>query len=203
MPVGLPGFVDVGRVDRHDLALEATFGPRPLRAHLRLEPELVGVGAGDAPLVGDALRAFELRRELVVLAVRRGGRAPEVAAGRGAERDPRHRLDAAAERDVDDARLHERRREVGRLLRRAALAVDGAARDLEREPGAQPRVAGDVERLLADLAHAAADDLADERGIDARPLDHGSLHGRRAGRPGAPWPARRCGARAASGRLRR
>ena len=64
-------FVDVGRVDRHDLALEATLGPGPLGAHLRLETELVGVGAGDAPLVGDAFRALELRRELVVLAVRR------------------------------------------------------------------------------------------------------------------------------------
>ena len=147
-------------------------------AHLRLETELVGVGAGDAPLVGDALRALELRRELVVLAVRGGGRAAEVAAGRRAERDAAHRLDAARQRDVDHARLHERGREVGGLLRRSALRVDGAARDLEREAGAQPRVPRDVERLLADLAHAAADHLADEAGIDAGPLDHGALHGR-------------------------
>ena len=119
---GLSVLADVGRVDRDDLALEPALGPRPLRAHLRLEAELVGVGAGDAPLVGDALGAFELRRELVVLAVRRGGRSPEVAAGRRAERDAAHRLDAARQRDVDHARLHERGREVGRLLRRAALA---------------------------------------------------------------------------------
>ena len=69
-----------------------------------------------------------------------------------------------------------RGREVRRLLRRAALAVDGRRRDLEREPGAQPRGAGDVERLLADLAHAAADDLADLERVDAGPLDRGPLH---------------------------
>ena len=47
----------------------------------------------------------------------------------------------------------------------------------EREPGAEPRGAADVEGLLADLAHAAGDDLADRGGIDARPLDGRLLHG--------------------------
>ena len=98
--------VDVGRVDRHDLALEAALGPRPLRALLRLEAELVAVGAGDAPLVGDALGAFELRRQLVVLAVRLrwSGRpkSPRVAAPSGTRL-----IDSTPhdERDVDDARL--------------------------------------------------------------------------------------------------
>ena len=35
-------------------------------------------------------------------------------------------------------------------------------------PARQPRRAADVEGLLADLAHAAADDLADRGGVDAR-----------------------------------
>src|SRR5690242_14121313 len=87
--------VDVGRVDGYDFAFETAFSPRSLGAYLRLETELVGVGAGDTPLVGDAFRSFELRRELVVLTVRGGGRAPEVAPGRRTERDAAHRLDAA------------------------------------------------------------------------------------------------------------
>ena len=43
-------------------------------------------------------------------------------------------------------------------------------------PADEPRGAGDVERLLADLAHAAADELADLVGIDPRPLDRRDLH---------------------------
>src|SRR5690349_13796301 len=99
--------VDVGRVDRDDLALEPTFGPRPLGAHLRLETEPVGVVARDAPLLRDALRAFELRRDLVVPEIALRGRSPEFAANGGAERHPAHRLDTARQRDVDDTRLHE------------------------------------------------------------------------------------------------
>ena len=42
---GLSVLAGVGCVDGNDLALEPAFRPRLLRAHLRLEPELVGVGA--------------------------------------------------------------------------------------------------------------------------------------------------------------
>ena len=45
-----------------------------------------------------------------------------------------------------------------------------------RQAGSQPRRAGDVEALLADLAHAAADDLPDLGGIDVRALDDRRLH---------------------------
>ena len=134
---GLAVVVDVGRVDRHDLALEAALGPRPLRALLRLEAERVAVGAGDAPLVGDALRALELRRELVVREVRlRVGRpkSPRTAAPSGTRL-----IDSTPQPSATSTtpRLHQRGREVGGLLRRAALAVDGGARDLERQAGAR------------------------------------------------------------------
>ncbi len=94
-----------------------------------------------------------------------------------ADRDPAHHLDAAGERDVDDAGADERRREVGRLLARAALRVDRGGRGRQRQAGGEPRGAGDVEGLLADLADAAADDLADLGRVDARALDDRPLHG--------------------------
>src|SRR5882757_2429431 len=94
--------VDVGRVDRKYLALEATFGPRLLRTLLRHEAERVAVGAGNTPLVGDALGAFELARQFVVFAVRRRVRATEVLADTRTERDTAHRFDSTRERDVDD-----------------------------------------------------------------------------------------------------
>ena len=46
-----------------------------------------------------------------------------------------------------------------------------------RQAGGQPRGAGDVEGLLADLADAAADDLADLGRVDAGALDGGLLDG--------------------------
>ena len=43
-------------------------------------------------------------------------------------------------------------------------------------PAREPRGPGDVEGLRADLAHAAADDLADQGGVDAAALDRRDLH---------------------------
>ena len=67
---GLALVVDVGSVDRHDLAAEAVLGPGLGGALLGQEAEPVGVVAADAPLVGDALGALELRGELVLREVR-------------------------------------------------------------------------------------------------------------------------------------
>ena len=69
--------VDVGRVDRDDLGAEAVLGPGRGGALLGAEAELVGVVAGDAPLVGDALGALELRGELVLREVRLRDRTAE------------------------------------------------------------------------------------------------------------------------------
>src|SRR5262249_55856643 len=43
-------------------------------------------------------------------------------------------------------------------------------------PSSEPCGTRDVEGLLADLAHAAADNLADLQRIDARAFDRGALH---------------------------
>ena len=74
--------------------------------------------------------------------------------------------------DVVDAGGDQRGGEVDGLLGRAALAVDGRRRRLDRQPGLQPGVAGDVERLLAELLHAAGDHVLDLGGVDPGALDH-------------------------------
>ena len=81
-------------------------------------------------------------------------------------------VDAAADGDVVNAGGDHRGGEVDRLLRRAALAIDGRRRGLDREPGLEPGVAADVDRLLAELLHAAGDDVFDLGGIDPGTLDH-------------------------------
>src|SRR5260370_3063102 len=58
-----------------------------------------------------------------------------------------------------------------RLLARAALAVDGGRGGRKREAGGQPSVAPDVQRLLADLAHAPEDDIFDQLWFDARAVN--------------------------------
>src|SRR4029079_18694594 len=78
--------VDVGCVDRDDLAAEAVLGPGLGGALLGQEAELVGVVAADAPLVGDALGALERRGELVLREVRLRDRTAEAAARVGADR---------------------------------------------------------------------------------------------------------------------
>ena len=73
--------------------------------------------------------------------------------------------------DVVDAGGDHRRGEVDGLLAGAALAVDGGGGGLDRQPGLEPGVAGDVDALLAELLDAAGDDVLDLGGLDARPLD--------------------------------
>ena len=64
------------------------------------------------------------------------------------------------------------RRQVDRLLGRAALEVDGRSRGLDREPLLQPGVAPDVQSLRAELGHAARDHVLHLARVDARALDH-------------------------------
>src|SRR5215207_2704034 len=176
---GLAGVVDVGGVDGQDLRVEPALGPCLRRPLLRGEAELVGVGPGDAPLVGDALGALELRREFVVPEVRLGDRHPQTERlGRvGPDGHPRHQLDATGHRHVDHPGGYEAAGHVGGLLRRAALSVDGGGGRGQRQPGREPPGAADVERLRADLADAPGHDLIDLLGIDAGAADHLAQHG--------------------------
>ena len=102
-----------------------------------------------------------------------------VLADVGAQRDVAHRLDATGDADVDGVGGDQARDQVIGLLGRSALAVDGGRAGLPRQPGVQPRSAGDIVALLADLHDAAADDLLDELGVDAGALDDTTLGGAR------------------------
>ena len=118
-----------------DLALEAAFLGRLVRELVRAQAELVELGARDLPLVGDHLRRDALRDEVVarhqLVRPRRADLVDEVEGD--AHRDVAHVLDAAADHDVVDAGADERGAEVDGLLGRAALAVDGRRRRLDRE----------------------------------------------------------------------
>ena len=78
----------------------------------------------------------------------------------------RHVLDARGDDDVVRAGHHALRREVGRLLRRAALAVDGGADHRLGEPGGERRVATHVDGLVADLHDTAHDHVFDQRRVE-------------------------------------
>jgi hypothetical protein len=67
-------------------------------------------------------------------------------------------------------------------LARTALGVDRCCGDLEWETGGEPGGAGDVERLLADLAHATADDLTNLGWVHAGSVEQClEWHGKKVG----------------------
>ncbi len=136
--------VGVGRVDRHDLGAEAALGPRPGGQLLGAEPELVGVLAGDAPLVGDALGPLELGGHLVAAEVglRDRDAESELLVAARADGHPAHDLDAAGHGHVDRAAGDQGAGQVGGLLARPALGVDGGGGDRLGQAGGQPRGAG-------------------------------------------------------------
>src|SRR5690606_13233874 len=77
---GLAFLIDVGDVDRNDLGVEPTVGPRLRRTVLGLLAECVEVDPGDAPLLRDQLGALELRGVLVTFKVRLGNRLSDALA---------------------------------------------------------------------------------------------------------------------------
>ncbi len=206
-----PWSVDVGvAVDAEgdDLALEAALLGRLGGELLGAQAELVELGAGDLPLVGDHLGREALRDQVVALhQLGREGRAVLlhhlVAVGEG---DVAHVLDAGADRDVVDAGGDQRRGEVDRLLGGAALAVDRRRRRLDRQAGLEPGVAADVDPLLAELLRAAGDHVAGLGRVDAGALEQLARRPWRAGsRGGRPCssPSPRGRARSACGPPRR
>ncbi len=155
-------------LEGNDLALETTLLGRAGGELVGADADLVELGAGDLPLVGDHLGRDPLVDQVEALVERLGeGEAVLLhdaeAVGEG---DVPHVLDAAADGDVVDAGGDQGRGEVDALLGGAALTVDRGRGDLDRQPGLEPGVATDVHSLLAELLDAAADDVADLVGID-------------------------------------
>src|SRR6266511_2419009 len=106
-------------------------------------------------------------------------------------------LDTTGDHQVVGAGEHALRGEVERLLRGAALAVDGGARHLLGQAGRQPRGARDVEALRPDLVDTAEDHVLDRSRVRTGALHQHLEHVRRqiggmhAGESAAPTPDRR------------
>ena len=141
---------------------------------LGAEAERVDVVAGDAAALGDPLGGGELVGQIDV--PRLGPQDAAVGTRVGAEADAAHRLDSARDADVDGTRRDQAGDEAVGLLAAAALAVDGHGADVLGQPGDEPAHPGDVVGLLAELRHAAADDLLDVAGVDAGLLHQRLLH---------------------------
>jgi hypothetical protein len=159
--------------DPDDLVVEAALLGGPLGPLLGLGPEGVELLAGQAPLVGDHLGRDPLRDEAGVGVA---GEHPVAEGDRaGGHRGPHggggHDLDAGGDGDVVGTGDHALGGEVGRLLGRAALAIDRGGRHGLGEPGRQHGVAADVEALVPDLHDAAHDHVVDALGVELVALD--------------------------------
>ena len=114
----------------------------------------------------------------------------EVAHDRGAHGRVGHGLDAAGDGDVVGPGHDALGGEVHRLLRGAALAVDGGGGHRLGPPGRQHGVAADVERLLGHLHDAAHDHVVDQGRVQLVALGDGleGLGGQVHGVPVAELP---------------
>jgi hypothetical protein len=157
---------------REDLAVPAA-RKRPPGAGVALGREFVERGAGESPLLGDALGALALVDDLVLL--EELGIQPAEAAVPAVRIDvrehahARHVLHAAADRVARVARGDRLRGEVHGLLAGAAHAVERHRRYRHGKAGEQHAEAADVRALLARLGDGAADDVLDAFGGHARP----------------------------------
>ena len=102
--------------------------------------------------------------------------APARVAEVRAHRHARHVLDARGDDEVEVARLDRRRAVERRLQRGAALAVDRRRADRLGPAGDEDRAAPDVERLLADLGHAAHLHVLDLAGVEVDAADEAVQH---------------------------
>ena len=140
--------------------------------------------AADVPLLGDHLRAAELGDLLVAVPLQPAGRLGErrgeaVLLGdqhRRRDRDGGHVLQSAGDDEVLGAGHDALGGEVHGLLRRAALPVDGHARDVVGQAGHQPRRPRDVAGLRADRVAAAHHHVVDRARVDAGALDQRGQH---------------------------
>jgi hypothetical protein len=158
---------------RDDLGIEMPGFPGVFGFGLGQRAELVDRDPAHAPARGDPLGGQVLVGQVDVPR----GRPwfAHLGAHVGAQGNAAHRLDAAPDTGVDRARADEPGDQVDRLLRRAALAVDGHAPGARRQARVQPPRAGDVVRLLTRLGDTTACDLLHEGRVDARAVDHRPL----------------------------
>ena len=161
------------RFHRRDLPAEPSLRPGGPCQGLRAEAQGVDLRARQAAAPGDSLRGDELVRQVDVPGVR--PRRADPGAHVGAQRHARHGLHPAADADGDRVGRDEAGDQVDRVLGGAALGVQREAARLVGQAGVQPRGPGDVVRLLARLRHAAAGDLLNRRGRDARPVEQRAL----------------------------
>ena len=148
VPVGLPSSPRSGASTGDDLGGEAVLGPGLGAELLGAQAERVGVGAGDAPLARRCARRPRTARCTRSARSSVFGTGMPRSSGRAALEPMGTRLMTStphAHGDVDDAGRHQGGGDVGGLLGRAALGVDGGGGHLEGQPGGQPGGAGDVE----------------------------------------------------------
>ena len=158
--------VGAGHAHRHDLPPQRTAilrGRSPLVGPQRIGIEALAI---ESPAGGDQFRGNALMHEAVAIALVEHGTVAVPAQAVRLHRDPAHHLDATGNHHVVGAGDDALRREVDRLLGRAALAVERDTRRGLRQAGREPRMAGDVRSLLADLQHTPGDDVLDQHGID-------------------------------------
>ena len=125
----------------------------------------------------DDLRRHALGDQAIGIAVGHRATVRILLAGGGEHRGPAHRFDPRRDHDVVTPCHHALGGERRRLLARTALAVDRRRRHCLGETSGQDRVAGDVERLLAGLRHAAADDILDLSRIKSVAVHEFAQHG--------------------------
>src|SRR6266540_3171333 len=132
--------------------------------------ELIHLLPRDAVLPSHQLHRDTLRHQVVQLhelerkwCSKRGDVRPH--------RHSTHRLHTTGDGDVAYAGLNEVGGEVNGLLARTALPVDRGRGSRDWKAGGEPCVARNVERLLANLAHAAEDHVLDQLRLDAGPID--------------------------------
>ena len=168
--VGADGLVAVEHghaaevLDRDDRVVEVAVGPRLRGAVVRLGGVRVDVLAVPALDRGDQVGADALRHEA---GLERGGRVHRPGAAVAAHRHAAHRLDAAGDDQVLEARAHALGGLVDGLEAGGAEAVELHAGDGLGIAGLERGGLGDVAALVADGGHHAEHDVVDAARVQA------------------------------------
>ena len=153
-------------------------GYGPIDKLLREEAVAIQVVTGEAPLVGHHLGADALRHESTCVAVALLHCLGECESDffqslRRSHRHHAHHLDPSCDDHVVGPGNHSLSCEMGRLLGRSTLAVDGRGRYRFRPPGAQHGVSAHVQSLSSDLHHASHDHVVDMGGVEVVAVGQG------------------------------